>query len=159
LSTLRSPLFHITQVVDRLDEALDCHRRLFRRQPLHGGYWEVPQRQAFFTFVGGVWIEAMAPDLRGGKLRAFVDRFGSRLHSLAWYVRGIDDIAEELRRRGVEVQRLSTWSGAGSDIIKSSRRVFDLCDEFGAREMRYDSEGMGSGVRAACALLKESLGA
>jgi hypothetical protein len=58
-------------------------------------------------------------------------------------------------RRGVEVQRLATWSGAGSDIIKSTKRVFDLCDEFGAREMRYDSEGMGSGVRAACGILNQ----
>jgi hypothetical protein len=98
---LRSPLFHITHVVDRLDDALDCHRRLFLRPALDGGYWDVPRRHAIFTFVGGVWIEAMAPDGRGGGLRAFVDRFGSRWHSLAWYVKGIDDLADELHRRGV----------------------------------------------------------
>ncbi len=56
----------------------------------------------------------MAPDLRGGKLRAFVDRFGSRLHSLAWYVRGIDDIAEELRRRGVR------FYDSDGDLIEGS---------------------------------------
>jgi hypothetical protein len=56
---------------------------------------------------------------------------------------------------GIEVRRLQTWSGAGSDIIKSTRRAFDLCDEFGARELRYDGEGMGSGVRAACAVVNQ----
>jgi catechol 2,3-dioxygenase-like lactoylglutathione lyase family enzyme len=101
MSTLRSPLFHIAHVVDRLDDALDCHRRLFRRPVLDGGYWEIVRRHAIFTSVGGIWIEAMTPDRRGGGLRKFVDRFGSRLHSLAWYVEGIDEIADELHRRGV----------------------------------------------------------
>lgn len=97
---LRSPLFHVTHVVARLDEALDCHRRLFARPTLDGGSWDVAQRHAIFTFVGDTWLEAMIPDRSGG-IRAFVDAFGSHLHSIAFYVNGIDDIADALHAHRV----------------------------------------------------------
>jgi catechol 2,3-dioxygenase-like lactoylglutathione lyase family enzyme len=98
---LESPLFHVTHLVDSYDTALDCYQRLFGSPPLHAGYWDLGGRWAIFVHVGGVWVEAAMPTSKGSGLRTFLDRFGNHLHSLGWYVRGVDALAEVLVARGV----------------------------------------------------------
>lgn len=48
---------------------------------------------------------------------------------------------------GMRVERVTSWSGKGSDIFDTVRRAFGLCDEAGATEMDYDADGLGAGVR------------
>jgi catechol 2,3-dioxygenase-like lactoylglutathione lyase family enzyme len=107
---LESPLFHVTQIIDSLDSALDCHRRLFCRPVSYAGYWDVVERDAIMTFVEDVIIEGMVPHRRKDGSRSFagqgLDPFlkapgGGHLHSLAWYAVGIDDLAGKLRKAGV----------------------------------------------------------
>lgn len=106
---LESPLFHVTQIVDSLDSAFDTHRRLFCRPVYYVGYWDVASRDAIATIVGGVVIEGMVPHQQHGRysfagqdLSPFLTApGGGHLHSLAWYAVGIDDLAGELRKKGV----------------------------------------------------------
>jgi catechol 2,3-dioxygenase-like lactoylglutathione lyase family enzyme len=106
---LESPLFHVTQIIDSLDSAFDSHRRLFCRPVFYVGYWDVARRDAIATIVGGVVVEGMVPDQRNGNssfagqdLSPFLNApGGGHLHSLAWYAVGIDDLAGELRKKGV----------------------------------------------------------
>ena len=107
---LESPLFHVTQIIDSMDSALESHRRLFCRPVSYGGYWDVCERYAIATFVGDVIVEGMVPRARRDGTRSFAGQDlnpfvnapgGGHLHSLAWYAVGIDDLAGKLRKRGV----------------------------------------------------------
>jgi phage terminase large subunit len=48
---------------------------------------------------------------------------------------------------GTEILMTEEWSGKGGDIFESTEYVFDLCDEHGLTEFRYDADGIGAGVR------------
>jgi phage terminase large subunit len=56
---------------------------------------------------------------------------------------------------GVEVVMTDEWSGKGSDIFASTEYVFDVCDENGLREFRYDADGVGADVRGDARILNE----
>lgn len=49
--------------------------------------------------------------------------------------------------KGIELQHVEEWSGKGSDIFETVVRAFGLADEWGASEFRFDSDGLGAGVR------------
>lgn len=64
------------------------------------------------------------------------------------------DVADEgadknafCRAEGTEVLETDEWAGKGSDIFESVELVFEVCDDHGYREFRYDSDGLGAGVR------------
>jgi len=68
--------------------------------------------------------------------------------------RGALDVADEGKdknafaiARGVLVEDVEEWSGKGSDIFGTVQRAFDLCDQHGLDEFKYDSDGLGAGVR------------
>ena len=48
---------------------------------------------------------------------------------------------------GIELQRREAWSGKGSDLAATTARAFLACDDFGAKRLRYDADGLGAGVR------------
>lgn len=56
---------------------------------------------------------------------------------------------------GTEVIETDEWSGKGGDIFSSTEYVFDICDEHGVREFRYDSDGLGAGVRGDARVFNE----
>lgn len=67
---------------------------------------------------------------------------------------GALDVADEGRdlnafaaARGVLVDRVDEWSGKGDDIFGTVVRAFGLCDELGLEGFRFDSDGLGAGVR------------
>lgn len=49
--------------------------------------------------------------------------------------------------RGILVEDVVEWSGAGSDIFASTDRAFDICDDYGALVLKYDADGLGADVR------------
>lgn len=63
------------------------------------------------------------------------------------------DVADEgdknafCRAKGTEVLETDEWTGKGSDIFESVELVFEVCDDNGLREFKYDSDGLGAGVR------------
>lgn len=64
------------------------------------------------------------------------------------------DVADEGRDKnaavggqGIEISLCREWSGKGSDIWSTVEQAFDIADELGAKEVTYDADGLGAGVR------------
>lgn len=64
------------------------------------------------------------------------------------------DVADEGRDKnafagayGTLLEYLAEWSGAGSDIYGTTERAHRICDEHNYAGFRYDSDGLGAGVR------------
>lgn len=73
------------------------------------------------------------------------------------------DVADEGRDlnalatgQGIAVQRVKPWSGKGSDIFETVALTFAECDELGLDEFRFDSDGLGAGVRGDARVLNEA---
>jgi len=49
--------------------------------------------------------------------------------------------------RGVQIEHMAEWSGKGGDIYDTVQHAFQLCDEGGYKDLRYDGDGLGAGVR------------
>lgn len=58
--------------------------------------------------------------------------------------------------KGILLSFLHEWSGKGEDIFKTTLRAFGHCDEIGARDMDYDADGLGAGVRGDARVINES---
>ena len=60
-------------------------------------------------------------------------------------------------RKGVLLQYLQSWSGAGSDQHATCSRAFSLCDEHGGiRELIYDASSPGAGIAGAGRILNDT---
>lgn len=56
---------------------------------------------------------------------------------------------------GTSVMMTEEWSGKGGDVFGSTEYVFDVCDDNGVTEFRYDSDGIGAGVRGDARVINE----
>jgi hypothetical protein len=72
------------------------------------------------------------------------------------------DVADEGHDRnaavsgqGVEVDYAEEWSGKGEDIFGSVERIFDIADELKVGKVKYDSDGLGAGVRGDARVINE----
>ena len=72
------------------------------------------------------------------------------------------DVADEgtdkdafCRAEGIVVEETDEWSGKGSDIFESVELIFEVCDDHGYTEFRYDSDGLGAGVRGDARVINE----
>lgn len=66
-----------------------------------------------------------------------------------------DDKNAIARAEGISVIETDEWSGKGSDIFASTEYVFDVCDENGYTEFRYDADGLGADVRGDARIINE----
>lgn len=73
------------------------------------------------------------------------------------------DVADEgkdqnaiVGRHGVVIQHIEAWSGKGDDIFGTVKRAFDLCDALQLDGLKYDSDGLGAGVRGDARIINES---
>jgi phage terminase large subunit len=57
--------------------------------------------------------------------------------------------------QGTSVMHTEEWSGKGGDVFESTEYVFDLCDDHGLGEFRYDADGIGAGVRGDARVINE----
>lgn len=76
---------------------------------------------------------------------------------------GALDVADEGKdknafagRHGILVECLDEWSGKDSDIFATVQRAFDLCDAHGYLKFKYDSDGLGAGVRGDARVVNEN---
>jgi catechol 2,3-dioxygenase-like lactoylglutathione lyase family enzyme len=87
-------VFHLTQVVDDLDEADAWYDRVFAPFRTYRGYMEEAFRVASAFCIADHVNElvqlADVPGAESSPIGRFRARFGSRLHSIAWFV---DDVA------------------------------------------------------------------
>jgi phage terminase large subunit len=56
---------------------------------------------------------------------------------------------------GIRLDQVSEWSGVGSDILQTVAKAFNLCDQYGTDDLRFDSDGLGAGVRGDARSLNE----
>jgi phage terminase large subunit len=56
---------------------------------------------------------------------------------------------------GIEVQHVEEWRGKGDDIYGSTVRAFDIADTFGLDSFKFDSDGLGAGVRGDARVINE----
>lgn len=66
------------------------------------------------------------------------------------------DLNSLANAQGVLLQRVDSWSGKGSDIFETVARTFTECDARGLDRFRFDSDGLGSGVRGDARVLNEA---
>jgi len=76
--------------------------------------------------------------------------------------RGAMDVADEgkdknafARASGVVVDRITEWSGKGSDIFASTEKAFDLADEWDIDGFLFDADGLGADVRGNARVINE----
>lgn len=58
-------------------------------------------------------------------------------------------------RHGMLLNFIESWRGVGSDIYKSTEKVFMLCDRLDLDGFAFDEDGMGAGVRGDAAKINE----
>lgn len=83
-----------------------------------------------------------------------IEPTGQRIAALDVADEGKDKCALAVGK-GILVETITEWSGAGSDIAKSVARAFRICDEQQAERMRYDGDGLGAGVRGDARMLNK----
>jgi phage terminase large subunit len=66
------------------------------------------------------------------------------------------DLNAFVGRTGPQLTHAQTWSGKDRDIYHSVERTFMLCDDLGYRHLRFDADGLGSGVRGDARKLNEA---
>jgi phage terminase large subunit len=57
--------------------------------------------------------------------------------------------------RGPVLEVLEEWTGVGDDIFGTVQRAFNLCDTHEYKEIRYDADGLGAGVRGDARILNQ----
>ena len=79
--------------------------------------------------------------------------------------RGGLDVADEgpdlnafAGRHGIVLEYVEPWSGKGDDIFGTTEKAHDICDAEGFEGYRYDSDGLGAGVRGDSRMIQESRG-
>lgn len=84
-----------------------------------------------------------------------VDPTGEKLTSLDVADKGKDSNAHALRD-GVLLRDVREWHGRTTeDIYGTTVRAFDNCDEWGCHFIRFDSDGVGAGVRGDARVINE----
>jgi catechol 2,3-dioxygenase-like lactoylglutathione lyase family enzyme len=101
-------LFHLTQVVESLDQADDWYNRVFSPCRFYRGYMKEAFRNASLLAIGdSAVIEPVQVSQDAGAeqspLGRFKARFGARLHSVAWYVDDLEAAVDWLRSHSVRL--------------------------------------------------------
>ncbi|MSQ35524.1 MAG: hypothetical protein EXR63_00040 [Dehalococcoidia bacterium] len=102
-------LFHVVHVAPSLGQLIPWYRELFGAQCfMEPSYSETEQREASLELIGDDYvIEPMTPPHTPGgdqtNIGRFLGRYGSHLHSIAWYAQDIGGLYERLTAQGVRV--------------------------------------------------------
>jgi hypothetical protein len=98
-------LFHLAHLVDDLDAVDHFYDEVFACQRFYRRYEKAAKREASLLVISDMIMEPILPDpspeAAGTPLRKFQDRFGNRLHSIAWYVDDITACSAHLGSCGI----------------------------------------------------------
>lgn len=101
--------------------------------------------------IPGAWVQSAI----GAAKKLGITVTGARKSALDVADEGLD-LNSWAGRHGIELQHLQAWSGQGSTIYKTTQHAFHLCDVNGYDNCRFDSDGLGVGVRGDAAAINES---
>lgn len=147
----------------------DAFRFHWRDDPRKDDAWYARQRENldpvtvaqeididFAASVDGVlipsaWVQAAIDS----HVKLGIDPQGEKITALDVADRGKDSNAHALRD-GVLLKDVREWHGtATEDIYGTTQRAIDNCDEWKCHKMRFDSDGLGAGVRGDARVINE----
>lgn len=111
-------LFHLTPLVDDLPDAEYFFNTVFSPLCMMRNYSSHWHRHAAIYIIGETSIEPMhcLPPEPGDEATSwyrYAERFGPRVHNMAFYVDDLDDLAERLETAGVRI----TDAGSGTTVF------------------------------------------
>lgn len=111
-------LFHLTPLVDDLGKAEYFFNSIFQPLCMMRNYAELWHRHAAVYVIGETSIEPMEclpprPGEEATSWYRYAERFGPRVHNMAFYVHDLDDLAERLQAAGVRI----TDAGSGVTVF------------------------------------------
>jgi catechol 2,3-dioxygenase-like lactoylglutathione lyase family enzyme len=111
-------LFHLTPLVDSLPDAEYFFNTVFSPLCMMRNYSSHWHRHAAIYIIGETSIEPMhclppEPGAEATSWYRYADRFGPRVHNMAFYVDDLDDLAERLQAAGVRI----TDAGSGTTVF------------------------------------------
>ncbi len=111
-------MFHLTPLVDDLGDAEYFFNAIFSPLCMMRNYSEHWHRHAAIYVIAETSIEPMhclppGPGQEATSWFRYADKFGPRVHNLAFYVDGIDDLAQRLEAAGVRI----TDAGSGTTVF------------------------------------------
>ena len=133
-----NPFFWDTPLPAEMEECKEKDYDLYR----HIWLGE-PVADSEHAFIKPRWIEAAID----AHTKLGFDMSGQRIAGFDVCDEG-DDANSISARHGSVVFDCFTWSGKGQDIIQSSNKAYNYCEENNIEKLIYDSVGMGAGVKA-----------
>ena len=104
------------------------------------------------VLIPSAWVQAAIDS----HIKLGFDPTGEKLAALDVADLGKDSNAQGCRN-GVLLDAVDEWHGKSvEDIYGTTQRAIDNCDEWGVRRLRYDSDGLGAGVRGDARAINES---
>lgn len=94
------------------------------------------------VLIHSAWIQAAI----GAHTKLGIEPTGFRRAALDVADEGVDKNALA-GRYGILLEYLDSWSGKGGDIYQTVVRAVNTCAEHGYRNLSYDADGLGAGVR------------
>lgn len=92
--------------------------------------------------IPAAWVSAAI----GAARKLGIELKGKRRSALDVADEGIDLNAWS-GAHGIELQHLDSWSGQGKTIFWTTEQTFMRCDQYGYDNCKFDSDGLGVGVR------------
>lgn len=103
------------------------------------------------VLIPSAWVQAAI----GADKRLGINIDGPVTSALDVADKGKDSNAQSFRR-GIKLFAVDEWHGTTvDDIFGTTQRAINNCDEFGAVEFYFDSDGLGAGVRGDARVINE----
>jgi len=103
--------------------------------------------------IPGEWVQAAID----AHIKLGIEPSGTRVGGLDVADEG-PDLNAFAGRYGILLEYLEPWSGAGSDIYKTTEKAFDICEAYDYGALRYDADGLGAGVKGDATAIKDKRG-
>lgn len=107
------------------------------------------------VIIPAAWVQQAI----GAHVRLRITPSGSRRAALDVADRGMDKNALAIRY-GILLEHVQAWSGRTDteDLFETTERAFAICDLRGVRELDFDGDGLGAGVRGDARKINEGRG-
>lgn len=104
------------------------------------------------VLIPSAWVQSAID----AHIKLDIDPYGEKTSALDVADRGKDENSQTFRN-GILVEDVVSWHGATvEDIFGTTDKAFDNCDQRGYRRLKFDSDGLGAGVRGDARVLNES---
>jgi hypothetical protein len=104
------------------------------------------------VLIPSAWVQSAID----AHIKLGIDPYGEKTSALDVADCGKDENAQSFRN-GILLEDVISWHGKSvEDIFGTTNKAFDNCDEKGYRRLKFDSDGLGAGVRGDGRVLNET---